>query len=237
MTSHMFSYPPDDLNTYLSWYKNDFASVFVGTNSFFRNPDRSRTPDELLKANADVDKMAKSQGAATAVSWQEVAELCGFDTIAHVNRALRLTGSQRIQADLSCPTDTKKLQKACDTQNIIMPYEGDYSPMTELTLERFFSRLGQDNVVVADHFGVSPRPMKTVDFRASDQFSPAEIHTNDGSLYVTMYIDYHYFLICQTAGSRSKANPADFFEGFFANDTTCDLWGIGDLANFDKYRG
>ena len=62
-------------------------------------------------------------------------------------------------------------------------------------------------------------------------FVPPEIYTQDRSIYLAIYIDYHYFLVCQSERSISIANPMDYFEGFFADENTNDLWGIGDLGD------
>jgi hypothetical protein len=94
----------------------------------------------------------------------------------------------------------------------------------------FLDALEQPEVVVADHFGAFPRLMKSDDFLLPKIFEAPEILTPENSLYAAIYTDYHYFLICQTSASRSKANPADFFEGFFADADTNDFWGVGDLS-------
>lgn len=225
----VFSYPENDKDTYLSWYKDDFSSVFVATNPFLTVPGFSvKDRDGWIPDSANI--VAKQHGEDAGVSWQEIAERCGFPSIAHVNRALRLTGSKRISDTLACPSDTAKVLKICTDQNVFTPDEGFLSPVSELRLARFLKTLEHDEVVVADHFGTSPRPMKSENFLLLDVFATPEIHTRDKSLYVSIYTDYHYFLICQTDASREKANPSDFFEGFFADEGTNDFWGVGDLS-------
>lgn len=56
----------------------------------------------------------------------------------------------------------------------------------------------------------------------------------DGSVYICLYTDYHYFLVCQSDHNISVANPMDYFEGFFADENTNDLWGVGDLCDDAK---
>lgn len=181
-------------------------------------------PHEVLTA-------AKQRGAEVAVSWREISELCGFPSIAHVNRALRLTGSQRIVGELACPADTAKMLNISNDLNIFVPDEGKFSPLIELTLVRFLRQLGHDEVVVASHFGVAPRRVASETFSLPDCDAGPEIHAPDRSIFLAMYVDYHYFLVCQTERSKSAANPMDFFEGFFAVEETNDLWGVGDLDN------
>lgn len=226
----MFSYPANDEDAYLSWYRDSFSSVFVATNPFLKVPDfpldfqGDWIPDE-------VNTIAKQRGAETSVSWREISELCGFSSIAHVNRALRLTGSKRIGNDLACSSDTEKMLSICEDLHMFVPDEGRYSPLVQISLARFLKQLEHDEVVVSDHFGTSPRQMKSKEFLLPDGFAPSEIHTPDKSVYVSIYTDYHYFLVCQSKHSISVANPMDFFEGFFADESTNDLWGIGDLGD------
>ncbi len=179
----------------------------------------------------EVNTLAKQRGPETGVSWREISQLCGFPSIAHVNRALRLTGSKRIVNDLACSSDTKKMLSICKDRHLFVPDEGCYSPLVQIALARFVKRLGHDEVIVADHFGTSPRQMRSEDFLLPDGFVPPEIYALDQSAYLSIYTDYHYFLVCQSKRSISVANPMDYFEGFFADENTNDLWGVGDLGD------
>lgn len=230
MTEPVFSYPANDEDTYLSWFRDDFSSVFVATNPFLKIPDFPLNSQGEWIPDV-VNTVAKQRGADAGVSWQVISELCGFPSIAHVNRALRLTGSGRILDKLACSSDTEKMLKICKEQNFFVPDEGCFSPLVQLTLARFLKQLGHDEVIVADHFGTSPRPMKSEEFLLPDGFAPPEIHTPDRSVYLSVYTDYHYFLVCQTQSSISAANPMDYFEGFFADENTNDLWCVGDLGD------
>lgn len=229
MAKTLFSYPDNDEDVYLSWFKGDFSSVFVATSPFLNIPrfpigsPGERIPNVVTNA-------AKQRGAEIGVTWEKISELCGFPSIAHVNRALRLTGSKRMLDSLASPADTDKLLELCLERDFFIPDEGCLSPLCELSMARFLKKLGQNEVVAADHFGSSPRLLDSEIFARPEVVGAPEIHARDKSIYVSMYIDYHYFLICQTDASRSQANPADFFEGFFADRETNDLWGVGDLS-------
>ena len=218
-----------DEDAYLSWYKDDFSSVFVATNPFLRIPDFPLNshgdwiPDE-------VETIAKQRGAETGVSWREISEMCGFSSIARVNRALRLTGSKRIVNELACSSDTEKMLSVCKDEHLFVPDEGCYSPLAQIAIARFLKQLGHEEVIVADHFGTSPRQMNSKNFLLPDGFVPPEIHTQDRSVYLSIYTDCHYFLVCQSEDSVLTANPMDYFEGFFADEKTNDLWGVGDFS-------
>ena len=229
LTQPVFSYPNNDEDPYLSWYKDEFSSVFVATNPFLNIPQFPlNSKGEWI--SDEVNKVAKQRGAGAGISWKKISELCGFPSIAHVNRALSLTGSKRVAEKFSCPADTATMLKLCREQNIFTPDEGFLSPLSELSLAGFLKELGHDEVVVADHFGTSPRPMNSERFSLPEVSATPEIYARDKSIYVSIYTDYHYFLICQTDASRSDANPANFFEGFFADEDTNDFWGVGDLS-------
>lgn len=223
-----FSYPRNDGDTYLSWYRNEFSSVFVATNPFIRVPDFSwTTPTDSI--SDEVLKSAKRQGEQSAVLWCEIAKMCKFSSIAQVNRALRLTGSKRILSKFASPQDTDLMLKICKEQNILLPDEGILGPSTELSIGRFLKKLGHDEVIVANSFGDAPRKLNSAEFLQPKPVDVSEMHAEDGSTYISVYTDYHYFLVCQTDESRSVANPRDYLEGFFADDRTSDFWGIGDL--------
>ncbi|MEL7465106.1 MAG: hypothetical protein AAFN79_13630, partial [Pseudomonadota bacterium] len=228
-----FSYPANDEDSYLSWYQKIFSSVFVATNPFLNLPNFPlNTQGNWIPEG--VNAVAKQRGANASISWQEISELCGFPSIAHVNRALRLTGSQRVLTELASPADTEKMLEVCKGQNFFVPDEGRFSPLAQLSLARFLKELGHDRIIVANDFGTSPRMMKSKELLLPDRFEPAEIQAMDGSVYICIYTDYHYFLVCQSDQSFSVANPMSHFEGFFADENTNDLWGVGDLCDNAK---
>ena len=207
--------------------------MFVATNPFLKIPDfplntqGNWIPDEVVA-------VAKQRGANASISWQVIAELCGFPSIAHINRALRLTGSKRILAELANSAETEKMLEVCKGQNFFVPDEGCFSPLAQLGLARFLDKLGHDRVIAAEDFGIKPRLMEAEELLLPDRFSPAEIQAMDGSAYICIYTDYHYFLVCQSDHSFSVANPMNYFEGFFADENTNYLWGVGDLGDNAK---
>ena len=223
-----FEYPRNDDDYYLSFYKNQFTSVFIATNPFLNLPDLP------LNASGDwipdeVSEIAKARGTGVGVSWQDIARFCDFPSISHVNRALRLTGSRGIKIELANADDTHKMLKICEKRNIFIPDEGCFSPVTELTIAHFLGKLGYEDVIGAGHFG---SPIKRIEIKTllhPDVSAPPGLYAQDQSVYLSTYIDYHYFLVCQTAASRALANPADYFDGFFATSETNDFWGIGDF--------
>ena len=225
----IFTYPANDEDPYLGWYKDDFSSVFVATNPFRKVPEFPLNPQGEW-VPTEVETFAKKRGHEIGVAWKEIADLCGIPSMSYVNGVLSLTGSKRIDKKFASPSDTAKMQRLCCKHNLFIPDEGCLSPLSELSMASFLKALEHDEVIVADHFGTSPRTMKSDEFLQPETFSTPEIHSDDRSIFVVIYTDYHYFLICQTEGSVLKANPADFFEGFFANDETNDFWGIGDLS-------
>jgi len=223
-------YPDHDETPYLSWYNGQFSSTFVALNPFLNIPAFQAPPYDGPYISERANITAKKRGHESGVSWDHVAKLCGFSSIAHVNRALRMTGSARILEKFANPKDTALLLKCCAEQNLFLPDEGVLSPLAELSLERLFTALGHDHIMMCDYFERSTIRYSTSRLAHPSFSAGQQIHADDNSIAVCVYPDYHYFLVSQTDASRAKANPADYLEGFFADETTNDFWGIGTLG-------
>jgi hypothetical protein len=225
-----FNYPKDDDTPYLQLFSDRFSSIFVALNPFLKLPGHPAykngdpVPDSAIE---DAFRLGKTCG----VSWQEMAELCGFTSIHQVNRALRLTGSKRISSRYGNESETDHMLKLCAQQSIYPPDEGCSSPLLELAMGAFAQAAGHESLISAGHFGSSPEEVHVADFLdRSKECECVELWTEDRSLYCAIYIDYHYFLICQTDASLRRAEPHLYFEGFYADSQTNDLWGVGDFS-------
>lgn len=221
-----FSYPTRDEVPYLEWFSPHFTSVFIALTPFIRDADGEPfrdgnwTPPEVIGR-------AKTSGKECAVTWADVASQCGFKSLSAVNQALRLTGSKRIDPEYASIENTEVLLKHCREGHLYPPDEGYPSPPFEWSLADFCSAAGQDTLVAGNSHGASQVQLpvsKLTDPEQTNEFS--EFAALDNSFYVAIYTDYHYWLICQTAGSLSKVRPDAFFEGFYASATTNDFWGI-----------
>lgn len=225
-----FSYPSEDETAYLDHFAGRFSSVFVALNPFLRLPGHppfkngDPVPDSAIQ---DALKLGPSCG----VSWKEIAELSGFTSIHQVNRALRLTGSKRISARYANQDDTDHMLEVCATHSIYPPDEGCSSPLWELAMGGLSQAAGHDSLISADHFGSFPKELQFAALRdRQTECGCVELCAEDKSLYCAIYIDYHYFLICQTDESLEQAKPHNYFEGFYADARTNDFWGIGDFS-------
>ena len=221
-------YPGEDDIPYLRHFAPHFPQVFIALNA--STDVSSYVPKNDLESEFFL--ATDSVGAECVVTWRRVANLCGFKSIARVNRALRGTGSGRIRSNLGSQSDTRHLMEVCEANLIAPPYEGHFSPGTTRQIAKFLTALGHLEIIGDDWVfgGKLSRELVEGLFAASVRSEP-RFYTVDHSLIVTMYIDYHYALVCQTEDSRQKANPADFFEGFDADETTNDYWGIGVNAD------
>lgn len=221
-----FSYPNSDEVPYLDWFSPHFTSVFVALNPFIRVHDSDPCRDGYWMPH-EVVLRAKRSGQECAVTWAEVASRCAFDTIADVNQALRLTGSKRVVPEYASKKKTEVLIQHCREGHLYPPDEGCPSPPFEWSFANFATAAGQNTLVAKDGFGGREPQLhvsKLTDPEQGNAF--AEFAALDSSFYATIYTDYHYWLICQTARSLSKARPDAFFEGFYANAETNDLWGL-----------
>lgn len=94
-------------------------------------------------------------------------------------------------------------------------------------LGHFATAAGQHTLIAGDGYGASEEQLQISKLTDSEQINEfAEFAAPDNSFYAAINTDYHYWLICQTMGSLSKARPDAFFEGFYANAATNDFWGI-----------
>ncbi len=234
MAQPPFSYPIDDDTPYLQHFDGKSTSVFVALNPFLKLPDHppfkngDPVPDS---ARQEALKLGDSSG----VSWQEITELCGFTFVHQVNRALRLTGSKRISTKYASQLETDHMLEVCAAQSIYPPDEGYSSPLLELALGRFAQAAGYDRLISAGPFGISPEEIQIAALQdRQSEHGCVELWAEDKSLYYTIYIDYHYHLICQTDESLRLAKPENYFEGFYASSTTNDFWGIGDFSGSGK---
>ncbi len=226
MPIRSFSYPNRDEVPYLVWLGPHFTSVFVALNPFVRVHDAEPFQDGNWMPD-EVVVRAKRSGQECAVTWAEVASQCAFETIADVNQALRLTGSKRLAPEHASKENTKVLVEHCREGHLYPPDEGCPSPPFEWSFGNFATAAGQHTLLTRDGFGLSETQLqvsKLIDPEQINEF--AEFAAPDNSFYATIHTDYHYWLICQTAGSLSKARPDAFFEGFYANAATNDFWGI-----------
>lgn len=207
------SYPRDDNVAYLPWFAGRFSTVFVALSPFVRGI--GGTPSNRLP---------------TYAKWSDVALACQFASVAHVNRALRMTGSKRVVPSLASCAETWILLEYCKRNTFQPPQEGGISLPLQANVAEFLHQSGVQEVSIASHFGVVPQPMATARFAGPDLIISPDILASDGSFYISIYTDYHYLLVCQTEASSETVDPSTIFEGFFANEQTSDFWGIGDLS-------
>ncbi|MFM9848165.1 MAG: hypothetical protein ACKVP3_13510 [Hyphomicrobiaceae bacterium] len=156
-----------------------------------------------------------------------MGKLSGLPSPRHINRALRLTGSRRILPELASEKDTSQLLECCRCHDISLPDEGDFSPSLVIAIEQFLRSLGHDKALGTGGFGIDPEEFEI--HSLLDAGCPREIYAPDGTLYISIWTDHHYGLVCQSDASRQRSNPAHFFEGFDADASTTDFWGIGRL--------
>lgn len=121
--------------------------------------------------------------------------------------------------------------EVCAAQSIYPPDEGCSSPLLELAIGAFTQAARYDNLISAGHFGSSPKDVQVATLLdRQTECGCVELWAKDKSLYCAIYIDYHYFLICQSDESLKQAKPHDYFKGFYADARTNDFWGVGGFS-------
>lgn len=227
-------YPDDDEVPYLEYFSKEYSEVFVALNPFFQVPGYQREFAEKTEwIPEEVEIAVRQAGLACGVSWREVAMICGFPSVRHVNRALRSTGSARITAEFANPDETRTLLRFSREREIILPDEGYFSPVLEMQTGLFLAALGHEKVLEFPHFlPTQPSEIDVSDLVDQERVLPrslSNIYAMDGSVFMTMYTDYHHVLVCQTGKSKSSVDPSAYFEGFQAGPATSDMWGVGNL--------
>jgi hypothetical protein len=182
-----FTYPGTDEAPYLDWYEGTFHSVFVAFNPFLQLSgfppwtNGNWTPEQVVRA-------AKQAGPRCGVSWARIARLCGLSSAAHVNRALRLTGSRRLAAQYASPDDTRHMIAACKAADIYPPDEGCPSPLLELAMGGILAALGHQHFTAADCFGTSPEKKAVSDLLDQNSICDfGQLWTGDHSVFAAIY--------------------------------------------------
>lgn len=224
-------YPSNDDVPYRAHFAPQYQSVYVAFNPFIRVLDQPKPNytqirwDEFMRATW-------AKGLSVEVSWSEVCELCDFATARRLNRALRTAISPlRLRPELAHPEDTKLLLERCEAHSIELPDEGNPSPSLRIRMAQLLDDLGHGEVWTALSFGLEPKRVPISALHEQKLAAAACIHTLDGSLHAEIYIDYQYMLIAQSAQSFARADPSRYLEGFAADATTTDFWGIGPAAD------
>lgn len=181
MTVRQKLYPSSDEVSYLEWFRPNYTSVFIALNPFLRlagGPPLSHgtwIPEEVTRTT-------KIIGSSSGVTWVEMAQLCEFDSIIHVNQALGKTWSQRLADKYASQNRTDLLLQHCKANSIYPPDEGCPSPLFELSTGMFLKALGHEVVTLGDGFGQSPEriaPDQLLDTEKVTEFG--EIFTDDRS--------------------------------------------------------
>lgn len=198
-------YPPDDDVPYLSSNGGRFRHVFVAFEPFV-----APAADEFLRH----------------ASWAEIARLCGFSSARRISRALRSTPPGRLREELRSPADRANLESAMQATGIAPPNEGRMSEPTLRVIQRMLEETGTADVWVSGNFGLDERRIPSCRLIEEGRRHVAEIATPDADFYAAIWTNYSYTLLFQTAAHRRRFDPSAHLEGFEADETTDDFWGV-----------
>lgn len=216
---------PDHFNPELDRYEGQFETLYILLHPFLapRTIDRDRftSPTRPWPSKKEII------GGCEAVSWREIMELTGLESLAHIDEGLGLCN-----VDSVIETDDKERQKyaeilldSCREKNIIMPTEGELSPLLENRILAAIKRMGHGWIWVVDALD-SKRELHWIDDLIEEYgiHSSGSIFTLDHSILVTTPWDDYSSILLSSHEIIDKILSYDDFEGFFYSPITTGRW-------------
>jgi hypothetical protein len=207
----------------LEFYKGYFECVYIILNPFmkcndykaFINKEHVYTKEELLKVT-------------DSISWNDVVSLCKFKDIKQLDVALRnmiggLNDQHRNDRDVA------KLRHICESNNLIIPPEGNFS---ELLLDNMLSatmKLGHEWIYIGDEFGWVRKLeyiQDIIDNKVEVNFHHESWYTLKNEILYTTHWDSHFTLLCSNKETVKEILNWYPFEGFYCNEETEIYWSV-----------
>ncbi|GGG67007.1 hypothetical protein GCM10011415_12370 [Salipiger pallidus] len=229
----------------LDWWRYDYDHVFIVLNPFFRVPGYtpesaawspmrlSVDPSELMDASMPERENAAPPGfgdlikqTGSPVSWTRVAQEIGaFDFHQFARTVWREVTAQELDPDDTDIAD--RLVAHCATSGLYMPEEDVLPPIYEPNVERYLRALGISNVTLWSEWRDLSRPCPVSSF---SRLNPATELPGEKLSAVSapgMMMSWAYDdvagLLALTDEMRERVDPAEFFEGFWADAATTSV--------------
>ncbi|GKX34829.1 MAG: hypothetical protein MnENMB40S_24470 [Rhizobiaceae bacterium MnEN-MB40S] len=183
---------------------------------------------QFTKDQWDFDIYAKQQG--TPVAWKEVADRCGFRSIAETYHAV-LSQAITLKNELRLPELAKKLYSIVQRDGLLMPEPDAFPAILEKPLGELFEALGKDQIIIESQTQQETREARTADLKAPDRTvwqvggpTPNYLYPKDMSVVVVSLWESHHSMICLNEANAGRVNPSRWFEGFWATKHTGPDW-------------
>jgi len=240
---------PYDNVPVLDWWKYDYDHVFVVLNPFYRVPgytpetasfgplrvsmdpetlmeqiEEGGMPEPLNPAPEGFEDLIKQTGEA--VAWSDVAFAIGatdFDRFARTVW-LQAIGGEIPEADQDLAA---RLAEYCERTGLYHPEEDLLPAAMEPVLGRYLAALGQTDVMLWSEWRDVSRlaPLDTFARENPASGLPGEKLSAVAApgLLLSWGYDDIAGLLALTDAQRARANPADYFEGYWAGAETTSL--------------
>ena len=208
----------------LPFYEGQFDCIYVLLHPFFK------------PTSIDIERFCPSEWpdkheiihGCDAISWQEVLELLGLNSLSDIDIGLR-TNIHGLKKEFSNEQFSKKLAEL-EEKSIIHPQEGDIPPLLENRLLSTIKELGHNWLWVGDEFGTERKLYWSDDLIEKDEVpSHGCIFAHDHSLLVTTHWDSHCSFLCSSKEVIEKILSLEPFEGFYCTPNTEVYWGAYEI--------
>lgn len=204
----------------LAFYQGQFEAVYILLFPFFRH---GNIPKERFYP-ATFPRKLELIAHCPPVSWAEILQLSGLDSLARLDVALR-TSISGLREDL-CDRAASAAIDLFESHGILQPTEGTLSPLLENRILRAIQKLGHDWVWISEEFGRERKLHWIEDLYATENIPYAgHVFTHDHQILVTTHWDSHCSLLCSSHETIEKILSIEPFEGFYCDETTEVYWG------------
>lgn len=208
----------------LEFYSGTFEAVYISLNPFIK-------PVSIDKAEfkpGTYPNRSRIVAECEPVSWSEVAGLAALPSLSAVDIALR-TLIHGLRNDLENQSYASAIDALFETQNILPPNEGLFSPLLHDKVLQSIQALGYEWLWVGDEF-CTERKLHWIDDLKDQEEGLTRgrfnVFTPDKKLLWTIHWDSHFSFLCSTQQNLIRFQNIAGLEGFFCTSSTEVYWSV-----------
>ena len=208
----------------LGHYAGTFESVYVLLHPFIKpvSMGADRFNRRKYPSRSSITKNCE------AVSWAEVVELAGFQSIAAIDVGLRtLIGGWN--PEFANDKYANQIHALIESHGIIAPPEGCFSDLLHDKVLQAIQGLDHQWVWVGDEFCTERKLHWIDDLKAKDGTTTSghcNVFTPDTTLLWTTHWDSHFSFLCSSEANLLAIQERMKFEGFFCDPETEVYWSV-----------
>lgn len=225
----------------LEWWRGIYQHVFVAYHPFFKLPqieaaisqDEKRGYLEVFWEDTDpIEATNLIKRTGQAISWAEVHLAVApdvpkeaFDLAVWL---LTVCGDFQERANVRLQ---KRIEAYCDEHKIFFPQEGELPSIMEVQVGKFLGAMGAKSATAWDELRLESNELLLSTLLCEDSsavfsgsptssLSICGLHLIEPGLLLTSQWEGVEVLIAMTDQALEQARPEDFFEGWYADETT-----------------